>query len=51
MTKSVRGQIGTLQIGSITIKSTSSVTLLRVAIDSKLNFREHINNIVNKVCY
>ena len=34
----------TLQIGDITTKSVSSVTLIGNAIDSKLNFKEHINN-------
>ena len=34
----------TLQIGDITIKSVSSVTLIGNTIDSKLNFKEHINN-------
>ena len=33
-----------LQIGDITIKSVSSVTLIGNTIDSKLNFKEHINN-------
>ena len=37
-----------LQIGGITIKSVSSVTLLGITIDSKLNFKEHINNTVKK---
>ena len=32
---------GTLQIGDITIKSVSSVTLLGITINSKLNFKEH----------
>ena len=41
----------TLKIGDITIKSASSVTLLGMAIDSKLNFKEHINNIVKKTYY
>ena len=31
----------TLKINDITIKSTSSVTLLGITIDSKLNVREH----------
>ena len=31
----------TLQIGDITIKSVSSVTLLGITINSKLNFKEH----------
>ena len=34
----------TLQIGDITTKSVSSVTLIGNTIDSKLNFEEHINN-------
>ena len=34
----------TLQIGDITTKSVSSVTLIGNIIDSKLNFKEHINN-------
>ena len=38
----------TLKIGDITIKSASYLTLLGITIDSKLNFREHINNIVRK---
>ena len=38
----------TLQIGDITIKSAASVTLLDIRIDSKLNFKEHKNNIVKK---
>ena len=37
-----------LQIGDITIKSDSSVTLLIITIDSKLNFKEYVNNIVKK---
>ena len=40
----------TLQIGDITIKSVSSVTLIGNTIDSKLNFKEHINN-RQKSCY
>ena len=38
----------TLQNRDITIKSASSVTLLGITIDSKLNFKEHINNIIKK---
>ena len=38
----------TLQICNITIKSVSSVTLLDITIDSKLNFKEYINNIIKK---
>ena len=35
----------TLQIGDITVKSTSSLTLLGITFDSKLNFKKHVNNI------
>ena len=38
----------TFQIGDITKKSVSSVALLGITIDSKLNFKKHINNIVKK---
>ena len=31
----------TLKIGDITVKSASSVTLLGITVDSKLNFKEH----------
>ena len=41
----------TLQIGDITTNSTSSVTLLGVTIDSKFNFKEHINKIIKKSIY
>ena len=37
-----------LQIVDITIKSTSSVILLGICINSNLTFKEHINNIVKK---
>ena len=37
-----------LQIGDITPKSVSSVTLLGIPIDSKLNFDAHTNNIIKK---
>ena len=37
-----------LHIGIITIKSASSVTVLGITLDSKLNFQEHISNIVKK---
>ena len=37
-----------LQIGDMTTKSTSSVTLLGITIDSKLNSKEDINNIIKK---
>ena len=38
----------TLQIGDLIAKSVSSVTLLGITIDSKLNFKDHINNIMKK---
>ena len=37
----------TLQIDDITIKSASPVVLLGITIDVKLNFKEHVNNIIN----
>ena len=46
----IQGNTGshTLKIGDITVKSVSFVTLLGVTIDSKLNFKEQTNNIVQK---
>ena len=41
----------TLKIGNITMKSASYVTLLGITIDPKLNFKEHVNNIVKKAYY
>ena len=41
----------TLKISDITIKSASFVTLLGITIDSKLNFKEYINNIVKNAYY
>ena len=41
----------TLQIGDITTKLVSSVILLGITIDSKLNFKEDINNIIKKTYY
>ena len=38
----------TLQIGDITTKSVSSSTLLGITIDSKLNFKEDVSNIIKK---
>ena len=38
----------TLQIGDITTKSVSSVALHDITLDSKLNFKEHINDIIKK---
>ena len=40
-----------LQISNITIKSASSVALLSITINSKLNFKEHINNIAKKTYF
>ena len=40
-----------LQIGDITTKSISSVNLLGITIDSKLSFKEDINNIIKKAYY
>ena len=37
-----------LQIVDITTKSVSSVTILGATIDSKLSFKEHINNFIKK---
>ena len=41
----------TMQIGDITTKSVSSLTLLGIATDSKLDFKEHINIIIKKAYY
>ena len=38
----------TLQIGDITTKPVWSLTLFGITIDSKLNFKEHINNVLKK---
>ena len=38
----------TLETGEITTKSVSSVTLFGITIDSKLDFKDDINNIVKK---
>ena len=38
----------TLETGDITTKPVSSVTLLGITIDSKLDFKEDINNIIKK---
>ena len=40
-----------LQIGDITTKSVSSVTLLGITIGSKLSFKEHISDIIKKAYY
>ena len=37
-----------VQVGDITTKSVSSVTLLGITIGSKLSFVEHINDIIKK---
>ena len=49
----IQGNTGshTLKIGDINIKSVSYITLLGITIDSKLNFKEYINNIVKKAYY
>ena len=41
----------TLQIDDVTIKSASSVALLGITIDVKLNCKDHVNNIVNNTYY
>ena len=41
----------TLEISDITTKSVPSVTLHGINIDSELNFKEHINKIMNKAYY
>ena len=38
----------TLQIGDIITKSASSVTLLGITLDSNLNFKNDINNVIKK---
>ena len=40
-----------LETGDITTKSVSSVTLLGIIIDSKLDFKKDINNIIKKTYY
>ena len=40
-----------LQIGDITTKSVSSVTLLGITVDSKLNFKEDINKVIKEEYY
>ena len=40
-----------LQIGDITTKSVSSITLLGITIGSKLSFKEHISDIIKKAYY
>ena len=37
-----------LQIGDITTKSVSPVTLLGITVDSKLNFKEDINKVIKE---
>ena len=46
----ILGNIGlhTLQIGDITTKSVSSSALLGITIDSKLNFKEDVSNVIKK---
>ena len=38
----------TLKTSDIFAKFVLSVTLLGITIDSKLNFKEHVNNIIEK---
>ena len=40
-----------LQVGDITSKSVTSVTLLGITIGSKLSFKEHISDIIKKTYY
>ena len=40
-----------LQISNITIKSALSVALLSITFNSKLNFKDHINNIAKKAYF
>ena len=40
-----------LQVGDITTKLVSCVTLLGITIGSKLSFKEHVNDIIKKVYY
>ena len=40
-----------MEINDITTKSVSYITLLGISIDSKLNFKEHINNVIEKGNY
>ena len=40
--------LNTLETGNITTEPVSSVTLLGITIDSKLDFKEDINNIMKK---
>ena len=42
------GCLHTLETGDITTKPVSSVILLGITIDSKLDFKENINNIIKK---
>ena len=39
------------RFGDITTKSVSSVTLLGITIDSKLNFKEDISNTIKEAYY
>ena len=40
-----------LQVGDITTKLVSCVTLLGITIGSKLSFKEHVNDIIKKAYY
>ena len=44
----VNAGLNTSKTGNITTKPVSSVTLLGITIDSKLDFKEDINNIIKK---
>ena len=41
----------TLQINETTVISTSSVALIGITIEIKLNFENHIDNIIQKAYY
>ena len=47
----ILGNKPALPVVDITTKSVSSVTLLGITIDSKLNFKEDINNIIKNTHY
>ena len=47
----ILGNTPALQIVDIATKSASSVTLLGITIDSKLNFKNDINNIIKEAYY
>ena len=47
----ILGNKPALPVVDITTKSVSSVTLLGITIDSKLNFKKDINNIIKEAYY